>query len=377
MAVTPEVCEQLHLPLQSGSDAVLRAMRRGYTAERYLEKLASARAAIDDLAVTTDIIVGFPGESDEDFERTLEVCAEAAYDSAFTFIFSPRPGTRAAAMEAAFVPAEVIAERFERLKTVIDRSALARHQARVGRTEEALVEGVSRRDESMQSGRTRQGKLVHFAAPGTIAGAGGAGAGHRDRGTPPSSVRTPRGGNGATAVPRAHPGGQRLTAVALLGVTASGKSAAALLVGDAARGHRAGLRRFHVRLPGHGHRDVEARCVGPGRRPASSARPGRARPGFCRDRLPGRGPAGPWRTASRVVAVTLCSWAAPGCTCAPWSTTSRFPAASPTWRRASRPSSTTVEPNRPICMPVCRHSTRWPRPGWSPPTAAGSCGRSR
>ena len=100
MAVTPEVCEQLHLPLQSGSDAVLRAMRRGYTAERYLEKLAAARAAIDDLAVTTDIIVGFPGETDEDFERTLEVCAEAAYDSAFTFIFSPRPGTRAAAMEA-------------------------------------------------------------------------------------------------------------------------------------------------------------------------------------------------------------------------------------------------------------------------------------
>ena len=114
--------------------------------------------------MTTDIIVGFPGESDEDFERTLEVCAEAAYDSAFTFIFSPRPGTRAAAMEATFVPAEVIAERFERLKTVIDRSALARHQARVGRTEEVLVEGVSRRDESMQSGRTRQGKLVHFAA---------------------------------------------------------------------------------------------------------------------------------------------------------------------------------------------------------------------
>ena len=161
---TPEVCEQLHLPLQSGSDDVLRAMRRGYTAQRYLEKLAAARAAIDDLAVTTDIIVGFPGETAEDFERTLEVCAEAAYDSAFTFIFSPRPGTRAADMEADFVPPDVIAERFERLKTVIDRSALARHQARVGRSEEVLVEGVSRRDEAMLSGRTRQGKLVHFAA---------------------------------------------------------------------------------------------------------------------------------------------------------------------------------------------------------------------
>ena len=100
-------------------------MRRGYTAERYLERLAAARAAIDDLAVTTDIIVGFPGETSEDFEDTLAVCAEAGYDGAFTFIFSPRPGTRAAAMEPDFVPADVVAERFERLKTVIDRSALA------------------------------------------------------------------------------------------------------------------------------------------------------------------------------------------------------------------------------------------------------------
>jgi tRNA-2-methylthio-N6-dimethylallyladenosine synthase len=168
MATTPEVCEQLHLPLQSGSNRVLTAMRRGYTAERYLEKLVAARAAIDDLAVTTDIIVGFPGETEQDFEDTLAVCAEARYDSAFTFIFSPRPGTRAAAMEAEFIPSEVIAERFERLKAVIDRAALTRHQARVGRTEEVLVEGVSKRDEAMLSGRTRQGKLVHFAplAPG-------------------------------------------------------------------------------------------------------------------------------------------------------------------------------------------------------------------
>ena len=99
MAETPEVCEQLHLPLQSGSDRVLRAMRRGYTAQRYLERLAAARAAIADLAVTTDIIVGFPGETEDDFEDTLAVCAEAAYDGAYTFIFSPRPGTRAADME--------------------------------------------------------------------------------------------------------------------------------------------------------------------------------------------------------------------------------------------------------------------------------------
>ena len=119
--------------------------------------------------MTTDIIVGFPGETDDDFEDTLAVCAEAGFDGAYTFIFSPRPGTRAADMAAAFVPAEVMAERFERLKTVVDRSALARYRARIGRSEEALVEGVSRRDESMLTGRTRQGKLIHFPA-GTPAG---------------------------------------------------------------------------------------------------------------------------------------------------------------------------------------------------------------
>ena len=168
MAGIPEVCEQLHLPLQSGSNRVLAAMRRGYTAERYLERLARARDAIADLGVTTDIIVGFPKETERDFEDTLAVVAEARYDSAYTFIFSPRPGTRAAAMEGDFVAPEVVAERFDRLKTVVDRSSLARHQARVGRTEEVLVEGVSRRDEAMLTGRTRQGKLVHFAptAPG-------------------------------------------------------------------------------------------------------------------------------------------------------------------------------------------------------------------
>jgi tRNA-2-methylthio-N6-dimethylallyladenosine synthase len=174
MAETPEVCEQLHLPLQSGSDAVLRAMRRGYTAERYLQRLAAARAAIDDLAVTTDIIVGFPGETEDDFEDTLAVAAEAGYDSAFTFIFSPRPGTRAAAMEDAFVPPDVVAERFARLKDVIDRAALARHQARVGRVEEVLVEGVSRRNDATLTGRTRQGKLVHFPRAGAVTASPGA-----------------------------------------------------------------------------------------------------------------------------------------------------------------------------------------------------------
>ncbi len=162
MAETPEVCNHLHLPLQSGSDATLSAMRRGYTAARYLARLAEARAAIPDLAVTTDLIVGFPGESDDDFERTLEVVAEAAYDSTYTFIFSPRPGTRAAAMTDRFVPAEVVADRFEQLRVVVERSALARHRDRIGRVEEVVVEGPSRRDPTVITGRTSQNKLVHF-----------------------------------------------------------------------------------------------------------------------------------------------------------------------------------------------------------------------
>ncbi len=165
MATTDAVCEQLHLPLQSGSDRVLAAMRRGYRAERYLERLAAARAAIDDLAVTTDIIVGFPGETEDDFEATLAVVAEARYDSAYTFIFSPRPGTRAAAMTDRFVDADVVAERFERLRVVVERSALDRHRERVGRVEEVLVEGPSSRRPDVWSGRTRQLKLVHVADP--------------------------------------------------------------------------------------------------------------------------------------------------------------------------------------------------------------------
>ena len=162
MAETAAVCEHLHLPLQSGSDRVLSAMRRGYSAERYLERLAAARRAVADLAVTTDIIVGFPGETEADFADTLAVAAEASYDSAYTFIFSPRPGTRAAAMADRFVAPDVVAERFERLRVVVERSALARHRARVGRVEEVLVEGPSKRDPAVCTGRTRQNKLVHF-----------------------------------------------------------------------------------------------------------------------------------------------------------------------------------------------------------------------
>jgi tRNA-2-methylthio-N6-dimethylallyladenosine synthase len=172
MAETGAVCPQLHLPLQSGSNRVLKAMRRGYSVERYMEKLRRARLDIDDLAVTTDLIVGFPGESDEEFDETLEVVAACEFDSAYTFIFSPREGTRGATMTSQFVPDDVIKARFERLKDVLDRSALKKHEARVGRREEVLVEGPSRRNELMLSGRTRQGKLIHFPVGDTALRAG-------------------------------------------------------------------------------------------------------------------------------------------------------------------------------------------------------------
>ncbi len=162
MAEVPAVCEHLHLPLQSGSDAVLRAMQRGYTAERYLQRLAAARAAVDDLAVSTDIIVGFPGETEDDFEQTLQVAAEARYDSAFTFIFSPRPGTVAADMTEKFVAHDVAVDRYERLRAVIERSSRLANEARIGKVEEIVIEGPSKKDSAVLSGRTRRNTLVHF-----------------------------------------------------------------------------------------------------------------------------------------------------------------------------------------------------------------------
>ena len=165
MADVPTVCEHLHLPLQSGSDTVLRAMQRGYTAERYLERLRAAREAVDDLAVSTDIIVGFPGETERDFELTLEVTAEARYDSAFTFIFSPRPGTTAAEMNDRFVPHDVSVKRYERLRRVIERSSRLANEARVGHVEEVVVEGPSKKDPAVTTGRTRRNTLVHFPTP--------------------------------------------------------------------------------------------------------------------------------------------------------------------------------------------------------------------
>ncbi len=165
MAETASVCEHLHYPLQAGSDRVLAAMHRGYTAERYLERLAEARRIVPDLAVSTDIIVGFPGETDHDFERTLEVAAAAEFDDAYTFVFSPRPGTEAADMEREFVDPAVAGERFQRLRVVVERSSLQRNEARVGRFEEVLVQGPSKKDPAVTTGRTRQNKLLHFRAP--------------------------------------------------------------------------------------------------------------------------------------------------------------------------------------------------------------------
>ncbi len=164
MAECASVCEHLHLPLQSGSDRVLAKMHRGYTAQRYAEKLALARAAVPDLAVTTDIIIGFPGETDEDFAATLALAEAAQYDSVYTFIFSPRPGTEAALMVDEFVAPEVCAVRMRQLTEIVEHSALLQHEARVGRVERVLIEGPSKKDPSVWSGRTRQNKLVHFAS---------------------------------------------------------------------------------------------------------------------------------------------------------------------------------------------------------------------
>ena len=162
MAECDAVCEHIHLPLQSGSTRVLKAMRRTYSRERYLALVDKLRAAIPDLALTTDIIVGFPGESDADFAETLEVVQEVGYDGAFTFVFSPRSGTEAASMPNQ-VADEVKAERIERLIEAVQELAARRNAERVGRLEEVLVEGPSRTDPSTLRGRTRRNTTVNFS----------------------------------------------------------------------------------------------------------------------------------------------------------------------------------------------------------------------
>jgi len=162
------VCEHIHLPLQSGSSPILKAMRRTYTRERYLDRVALIREHVPDCAITTDVIVGFPGETDEDFERTLEVVGEVAYDGAFTFVFSPRRGTEAADMPDQ-VPHPVKQERMKRLVDLVQARAKERSQRFVGRTLDVLVEGPSRTDPTRLRGRSRHNKAVNFvgtAAPG-------------------------------------------------------------------------------------------------------------------------------------------------------------------------------------------------------------------
>jgi tRNA-2-methylthio-N6-dimethylallyladenosine synthase len=162
MAECDAVCEHAHLPLQSGSTRVLKAMRRTYSRDRYLRLVAGMRAAIPDLALTTDLIVGFPGETEGDFRETLEVVEEVRFDSAFTFVYSPRAGTEAAAMSAQ-VPDEVKRDRIERLVDVVQRSARERNEERIGRIEQVLVEGPSRTEPSLLRGRTRRNTTVNFA----------------------------------------------------------------------------------------------------------------------------------------------------------------------------------------------------------------------
>jgi tRNA-2-methylthio-N6-dimethylallyladenosine synthase len=166
------VCEHIHLPLQSGSSRVLRAMRRTYDRERYLDRVEEIRRAVPDIALTTDIIVGFPGETEDDFAQTLSLVEQVAYDSAFTFIFSPRRGTEAALATEGVVPHEEKVERMGRLVEVVQRGARERAQRFVGRTVEVLVEGSSRTDPDRLRGRTRHNKVVNFAglaAPGEMA----------------------------------------------------------------------------------------------------------------------------------------------------------------------------------------------------------------
>jgi len=160
-AECPAVCEHIHLPLQSGSSRILKAMRRTYNRERYLDRVSLIREHVPDAALSTDIIVGFPGETEEDFAATLAVVEQVGYDSAFTFVFSPRRGTEAADLDGK-VPHPVKVERMERLVEAVQRRARERAQRFVGRTLDVLVEGPSRTDPSRLRGRSRHNKTVNF-----------------------------------------------------------------------------------------------------------------------------------------------------------------------------------------------------------------------
>jgi tRNA-2-methylthio-N6-dimethylallyladenosine synthase len=163
------VCEHVHLPAQSGSDRVLRAMGRGYTMEWYLRRVEALRAAVPDIAITTDLMVGFPGETDDDFNDTLRLVEAAGFDAAFTFVYSARPGTAAASLPDPVAP-DIARERIGRLVAATQDQSLRRRAATVGRTVEVLVEGESRHG-AQRRGRTRQNVTVNFtgvAVPGEL-----------------------------------------------------------------------------------------------------------------------------------------------------------------------------------------------------------------
>lgn len=166
---TEKVCEHFHLPLQAGSNRILAAMNRGYTRERYLELVAKVRSLVPGASITTDLIVGFPGETEEDFQATLDMVERVRFDAAYTFIFSPREGTRAATLPGQ-VTAAVKKERLARLNTLQNRISRELNEALVGRVAEILVEGPSKNNPDRLAGRTRTNKLVHFAGPESLRG---------------------------------------------------------------------------------------------------------------------------------------------------------------------------------------------------------------
>ena len=357
MAELDSVCEHLHLPLQSGSDRTLARMRRGYTAERYLERLAAARAAIPDLAVTTDIIVGFPGETDEDFERTLEVVDAASYDAAYTFVFSPRPGTAAAEMVDDFVPAEVVQERFARLEAAREpaRRASTTRRGSAG-SRRSWSRARRRRIPTWCRGRTRQNKLVHVAAAGrrrTLHAGHVRRRAHHRRRRPLAARRAARG----------HRAGRRRAASASRSPQGSGPRTR-----HAPRARRADrVGQVRARARGRAARSATSRssrstrCRSTGAwtsAPRSRRRPSAPRSRTtCRRRRPVGGLVGrahPGRGARRgrrhrgARQARAARSAAPGSTCRPWSTTSasraRTSSCAPRSPRASSASPTGSPP---------------------------------
>ena len=169
MAHSKKICKHLHLPVQSGSSRILKLMNRKYTKEHYLELVDKIRTAVPDIAITTDIIVGFPGETEEDFQETLDVVRKAKYDSAFTFIYSKRSGTPAAKMPDQ-VPDDVVHERFDRLLKVVNEAAKEQNGKLTGNTELVLVEEIDEKDDTMVTGRLSNNSVVHFKGDASLIG---------------------------------------------------------------------------------------------------------------------------------------------------------------------------------------------------------------